>query len=80
LYAWTDHDGDLEDAVELDSLLTNITLYLTDTLTAGAGMFPLGIAFGIVVTATSSGSASCRCARCTNCGTEPAVLVALLQR
>lgn len=24
---WTDHDGDVERAVELDSLLTNITLY-----------------------------------------------------
>ena len=24
---WTDHDGDLEGAVDLDSLLTNITLY-----------------------------------------------------
>jgi len=26
-HAWTDHDGDLERAVDLDSLLTNITLY-----------------------------------------------------
>jgi hypothetical protein len=26
-YAWTHHDGDLEGSVDLDSLLTNITLY-----------------------------------------------------
>jgi pimeloyl-ACP methyl ester carboxylesterase len=27
VYAWTDHDGDLEPPLDLDSLLTNITLY-----------------------------------------------------
>jgi microsomal epoxide hydrolase len=26
-YVWTDHDGDVERAVDVDSLLTNITLY-----------------------------------------------------
>ena len=26
-YMWTDHDGDLEPPVDIDSLLTNITLY-----------------------------------------------------
>jgi hypothetical protein len=26
-YAWTDHDGDVERSVDIDSLLTNITLY-----------------------------------------------------
>lgn len=26
-YAWTDHDDDLERSVDIDSLLTNITLY-----------------------------------------------------
>src|SRR5690606_16650476 len=39
-WAWTDNDGRIEDAVDLDDLLTNVTIYwVTQTAGSAARMY-----------------------------------------
>lgn len=42
-YSWTDHDGNLEDAVSLDTLLTNISIYwFTNTIASSMRIYAEG--------------------------------------